>query len=549
VSTVKNYKKKDAHMNTVFPTLRMSLLGAIMALSPMTLVQAKTPADQLIVGMSMVNLFSIDPANAPGLDASGVNANLYDTLVKRDHGNPEKHLPQLAERWEVSEDGKQITFHLRSDVRFHSGNALTAEDVAWSLYRVMKLNFGLATTWKAYGYSVDNIQGLIRATDAQTLVVDLPQPTDPLLVIDSLAISPSAVVVDRQEALKHEKNGDLGAAWLVTHEAGSGPFTLSKWSANDALVMSRFDGYWAGPAKMKRVLVRHMTESQSLRLMLERGDLDLVYGMAAPDIKAIEHSDTLQVQPLQRGTMYYVAMSMKQPEFANRKVREAVRNLIDYQGLDEQVMPHYGKLNQQPMQLGLAARLPDPGYKMDVAKAKALLAEAGYPQGFTTTIRTLSEPPFIDIAARMQSTLAEGGIKASIVTGTGNQVYGAMRARNFEMIVARGAERYPHPYFSLRTFIYNPDNGDAAGLPNFQGWRASFFDRQLNELIDRVGVERDADKRLSLYHQAQKLYDEQVGPIMMISQMTDTAVSAVDVKGFVGDDAEATRYLGVYKQR
>jgi peptide/nickel transport system substrate-binding protein len=186
---------------------------------------------------------------------------------------------------------------------------------------------------------------------------------------------------------------------------------------------------------------------------------------------------------------------------------------------------------------------------MDVAKAKSLLAEAGYPDGFSTTIRTLSEPPFIDIAARMQATLAEGGIKATIVPGTGNQVYGAMRARNFEMIVARGAERYPHPYFSLRTFVYNPDNSDAAGLPNFQGWRASFFSRQLNDLIDRVGVERDAGKRLAMYHEAQTLYDQQVGPIMMISQMTDTAVSAVDIKGFTGDDAEATRYLGVYKQR
>ncbi|MFV3406273.1 MULTISPECIES: ABC transporter substrate-binding protein [Pseudomonas] len=536
-------------MKRVFSPLCAGLLGAALLLTPLAAVQAKTPNDQLIVGMSLVNLFSIDPANAPGLDASGVNANLYDTLIKRDHGNPDKHLPQLAERWTISEDARQITFHLRSDVRFHSGNPLTAEDVAWSLYRVMKLNYGLATTWKAYGYTAENIQGLIRATDAHTLVVELPQPTDPLLVIDSLAVSPSAVVVDREQVLKHEKNGDLGAAWLVTNEAGSGPFTLSKWSANDALVMTRFDGYWAGPAKMKRVLLRHMTESQSLRLMLERGDLDLAYGMAAPDIKAIEGHAALQVQALQRGTMYYVAMSMKQPPFANQKVREAVRNLIDYQGLDEQVMPHYGTLNQRPMQLGLEARLPDPGYRLNVAKAKALLAEAGYPQGFSTTIRTLSEPPFIDIAARMQSTLAEGGIKATIVTGTGNQVYGAMRARNFEMIVARGAERYPHPYFSLRTFVYNPDNSDNAGLPNFQGWRASFFSPQLNTLIDQVGVERDASKRLAMYHQAQTLYEQQVGPIMMISQMTDTAVSAADVKGFVGDDAEATRYLGVYKQR
>jgi peptide/nickel transport system substrate-binding protein len=247
--------------------------------------------------------------------------------------------------------------------------------------------------------------------------------------------------------------------------------------------------------------------------------------------------------------MYYVAMSMKQPEFAKPQVREAVRNLIDYKGLDEQVMPYYGKLNQQPMQLGLEARLPDPGYHMDVAKAKKLLAEAGYPNGFNTTIRTLSEPPFIDIAARLQATLAEGGIKASIVTGTGNQVYGAMRARNFEIIVARGAERYPHPYFSLRTFAYNPDNSDDAGLPNFQGWRASFFNPQLNSLIDQAGVTRDSAQRVSLYHQAQTLYDQQVGPILMISQMTDTVVSAADVKGFSGDDAEATRYLGVYKQR
>lgn len=105
-------------MNPITTALRLSLFGAILALAPVTAAQAKTPADQLIVGMSLVNLFSIDPANAPGLDASGVNANLYDTLVKRDNGNPEQHLPQLAKSWSISEDGKQISFTLRDDVKF-----------------------------------------------------------------------------------------------------------------------------------------------------------------------------------------------------------------------------------------------------------------------------------------------------------------------------------------------------------------------------------------------------------------------------------------------
>ena len=268
-------------MKSFRSTVLSAVLGALLCTAPLLTAQAKTPSDQLIVGMSMANLFSIDPANAPGLDASGINANLYDTLVLRKDGSPDEHVPQLAERWEVSGDGRRLTFHLRGDARFHSGNPVTAEDVAWSLYRVLKLNYGLATTWKAYGYTLDNIGQLIRAENDSTLIIDLPQPTDPLLMIDTLATSPSAVVLDRKTVLEHDKNGDLGAAWLVTNEAGSGPFTLSSWRANDTLVMTAFADYWAGPSKLKRVLIRHITESQSLRLMLERGDLDMGYGMAA----------------------------------------------------------------------------------------------------------------------------------------------------------------------------------------------------------------------------------------------------------------------------
>ncbi|EPN51333.1 peptide ABC transporter substrate-binding protein, partial [Pseudomonas syringae pv. actinidiae ICMP 18807] len=102
------------------------------------------------------------------------------------------------------------------------------------------------------------------------------------------------------------------------------------------------------------------------------------------------------------------------------------------------VMPHYGVINQRPLQLGLAARLDDPGYALNVAEAKRLLAEAGHPNGFKITIRSLTDSPFINIATSLQSTLAQAGIQATIITGTGNQIYGAMRDRRFDILVGRG---------------------------------------------------------------------------------------------------------------
>ncbi|WP_249673405.1 ABC transporter substrate-binding protein [Pseudomonas abieticivorans] len=534
----------------ILASLWARVLAAALMAGAVPLAHAKTPADQLIIGMSMVNLLSLDPAAATGLDVSEVNANLYDMLLVQDAAQPDRLLPALAERWQVSDDRKTLTFNLRPGVRFQSGNPLSAQDVAWSLQRVLTLNLALASTWKAYGFTAENAERYLRALDDNTVVIELPRPTDPLLVLNTLATSPSAFILDRKKVLEHQKNNDLGAAWLVTHAAGSGAFVLNDWRANDVILMSRFDGYWGGPAKLKRIVMRNMTESQSLRLMIERGDLDIAKGMSAPDIAALQKNDKVRTQSLQRGTIYYVALSVKQPMFADLRVRKAVRSLIDYQGINQTVMPYYGVPNQRPVPLGLAARLPDPGYRLNVEQAKALLAEAGYPNGFKTTVRVLAEPPFINIASNLQSTLAQAGIEASIITGTGNQIYGAMRDRNFDIIVGRGgggAERHPHS--SLRTLVYNPDNRDQAKLTNFQGWRTSFYSPALNQLIERAEVEPDAQRQLAEYREIQTQLDEQVAAILPVSQMTDTVLVYADVADYQGHSAATTRYKDVYKKR
>lgn len=117
-------------------------------------------------------------------------------------------------------------------------------------------------------------------------------------------------------------------------------------------------------------------------------------------------------------------------------------------------------------------------------------------------------------ATALQETLAQGGIKAEIISGSGEQIYGAMRERNFELLIGRGGGgQMPHPDSNLRTLVYNPDNSDEAKLTNFQGWRTSFFDPAINAQIDAAVVETDPAKQALLYEDIQKALEAAVPSI------------------------------------
>ena len=511
-------------------------------------IQAKTPDDQLIVGMNMNNLLTLDPAAMTGNEVVGIVVNLYDGLVELNPQQLTEVRPALAERWSVSPDNRTLTFHLRDNVRFHSGNPLTSADAVWSMRRVLHLNLAQASVWKSYGFSRDNVDQMITAPDDHTLVITLPRPNDPQLVIYSLAALGSMVVLDSKTVQQHEVDGDWGNRWLTTHEAGSGPFRLDVWQAKDVLRMSRATDYWRGEAKMSRVVFRHLQESQTLRLMMEKGDLDIASNMAIPDVRALRHDPDLTIDAVRKGTIYYLAMSMKDPHFDNIKVREAVRYLVDYQGINKSLMTGYGELHQRPIQAGMPATLPDPGYRLDVPRARALLAEAGYPDGFDTTLRVLADQPFLNIAIAVQSTLLQGGIRAKIITGTGNQIYGAMRDRQFSLLVGRGGSGVePHPHSSLRALVYNPNNADSARLTNFQGWRTGFYDAQLNSMIDQALVERDKTRQQQAYYAIQQRYDQLVPALMPISQMLDSVVVSNRVQAYQPHPSATTFHRDVWK--
>ncbi len=529
-----------------------SLTGAcLLALSLMMgsgAAYAKTPPDQLIIGMNMNNLLTLDPAAMTGNEVVGIVVNLYDSLVELDPNTLTNVKPALAKSWDISPDGKTLTFHLRDNVTFHSGNPLTAEDVVWSMRRLLHLNLAQASVWKSYGFSKKNIDQQIKAPDDYTVQLTLPKANDPQLVIYSLGALGNLGVLDRKTVLSHEVNSDWGNRWLTTNEAGSGPFMLETWQAKDVLRMQRNPNYWREEPKMNRVVLRHFQESQTLRLMVEKGDLDIASNMAVADINALRKDPQLTVEAVQKGTVYYVAMSMKEAHFANPKVREAVRYLIDYQGINKALMPGYGVLHQRPIKAGMPSTLPDPGYKLDIPRAKKLLAEAGYPDGFDTTLRVLADQPFLNIAIAVQSTLMQAGINAKIITGTGNQIYGAMRERKFDMLVGRGGSGVePHPHSSLRALVYNPDNSDEARLTNFQGWRTSFYDKPLNEMIDKALLERDPQKQVADYQQIQVRYDQLIPALLPLSQMVDSVVVRNEVKNFQSHPSATTFLREVYK--
>ena len=253
-----------------------AVIGALTISAP--LLQAATPQDQLVIGTSLAQVLSLDPQQATEGKAVEIMSNLYDRLVASTADG--KILPQLAESWKV--DDKGITFTLRK-ANFASGNPVTSKDVVYSLARLLKMDQAAAANLKRVGYDKDNVEKLVKAVDDQTVRIDLSDQVTAELLLYRLTTTTTSVV-DSVEVESHAVDNDYGNAWMRTHSAGSGPFTLNRWSPNELVILDANKDYMAGAPKMRRVIVRHVPESQVERLMLERGDIDIASALTASDL-------------------------------------------------------------------------------------------------------------------------------------------------------------------------------------------------------------------------------------------------------------------------
>src|SRR5579859_1814747 len=193
---------------------RYALMAAAAPLAlAMASAQAATPTQTLVMAMDTGDIITMDPGESYEITGQEVGTNVYDRLLRYEAEDLNKLVGGVAESWTVGSDNKTFTFKLRPNLKFANGDPVTADDMAWSLQRVVILDKTPAFLFTQLGWTKDNVKTLIQATDPHTLTFKITEDFAPSLVMNLMSTL-AASVVDKKVALSHEKDGDLGNGWL-----------------------------------------------------------------------------------------------------------------------------------------------------------------------------------------------------------------------------------------------------------------------------------------------------------------------------------------------
>ncbi len=502
---------------------------AAAALAP-PVAQAETPASTLVIAMNIDDIISLDPAETFELVGGEVNANVYDRITVHEPGQEELS-GGVAESWDVADDGHTIILHLRPGLTFHSGNAITADDVVFSLARVIKLNKTPTFILSQLGWTPDNVDQMVTAQDPMTVELKIPENLAPTLVLNCLSAGVGSVV-DKQVALAHEAAGDFGYEWLKTNSAGSGPFALKSWKPDESVILEATSTSRYGPPGVERVILRHVPEPGAQRLLIEKGDVDIARNLSADQIAGLEGNPDVVIQTDPKALSIYLQVNMRDPILSKPKVREALRYLVDYQGMVNTFLRGQFLVHQSFWPSGFYASLTDNPFALDVAKAKTLLAEAGYPDGFDVKLDAFNSSPYIDMAQAIQATMGAAGIKISILQAEKKAVYAKHRARQQQMILSHWSPDYLDPNSNADAFASNPDNRDEAKLTGVIAWRGAWETPENTALVAAARQELDPEKRKEMYLTLQRNV-QQDSPYVFMFQGVEQSALRANVKNFI----------------
>ncbi len=501
---------------------------------------AATPKDTLVLAFAFDDIITMDPAESFEISAGEIMGNAYDRLIRFDVNDPSKLYGDVAKSWTVSTDGKSYSFELKPNLKFASGNPLTAEDVAFSLQRAVLMDKTPAFILTQFGLSKANVKDKVRQTGPLSLTLETDKAYAPTFVLNCLTANVAAIV-DKKLVLSKEQNGDLGAAWLKTNYAGSGPMKIREWRANEILTLERNDQYSRDKSRLARVIYRHVKESATQRLLLEKGDIDIARNLSPQDLGALAGNKEVRTTATPKGTVYYISLNMKNATLAKPEVREAFKWLVDYAAIGDTLMKSIGVVHQNFLPVGLLGASKTNPYKLDVAKAQALLAKAGLSKGFKVTMDVRTVQPVQGIAEAVQQTAKRAGIDIEILPGDGKQTLTKYRARTHDIYIGQWGADYWDPHTNADTFARNPDNADDAKSKPL-AWRNAWAIPELTKKADAAVMERDPAKRRALYEDMQAEF-RKTSPFILLFQQTEVAATRANVDGLKLGPTSDTTYL------
>ncbi len=459
-----------------------------------------------------------------------VPLNIFDRLVdiEVDADGNSKIVPSLAESWDISDDGLEYTFHLRQGVKFHNGNDFTAEDVAYTFHRLLTTEGAVNTEF------IDQIEGAeelmnaeaatlegVEVVDDYTIKVTLKEPFAGFLASIS---SPGVSIYDSEATDAAGDQFGMDPALTV----GTGPFEFSSWSFNNQLVLTRNEDYWKGASELPGVVIKIIPDTETQSMMFESGELDILdLDFAADSVDRFTETYPDQIVQGPRVGITYFTMNFNKEPFEDVRVRKAVQMAIDRQAILDALYGGRGQVEQGIFPHGLIGFNADQEeIKYDPEAAKALLAEAGYPDGFDMEIAAdSSASDTITMALEIVSSqLAEIGINAEIQTYDQSTWLETRKAGELGSFMSTWTADYNDPDNFIYTFFGNEEKTKIRSV--------NYPDTEVMERVAKARTIVNDDERLAEYKALEeKLIHEDAAWVPMFSRLHLFAVGK-RVQGF-----------------
>lgn len=462
--------------------------------------QMESTKDTLIVALPDAPVY-MDPQVQASIATYRVTTQIFDRLVSMD--TDMNLVPALAESWDV-EDEKTTLFHLRKGVKFHNGEEMKAEDVKYSLERC------IASDGVNYNYLIID---KIEIVDDYTVRIVTKEPFNALLY--RLSLDAASIIC---------KSADTSPEEFNQNPVGAGPYRFVSWELGGDVVLEAFDDYYQGAPKVKNLIFRQIPEAINRTIGLETEEINLAYDLAITDLEALKGNEKITVETVPSTTVWYLGCNVQKPGLDNVLVRQAIAHAVNVQDVIDIVFSGVATPAHNTMlSEGLFGYAPDTVvYDYDVEKAKALLAEAGYPDGLKTTLWCSDSQVMKDTSVVLQEQLRQAGIEVEVKTMEQGSYYSATGKGEHDLFIMSKTSIDPD---SMLRAMYHTE---AFGL---SGNRSFWASPDVDEKLDLACVTTDEKEAEALYQEIQTAVAKELPLIPLAIEHLNAGMQS-DVKGF-----------------